>query len=84
MPFTKRDPDYDETDWRLMELAYVRACEILRVDPRFYAYRYDLARNVMKLFNSGIRETELLAKAAADSDRNLSSELELESSSAAD
>lgn len=35
----KRDPNYDETDWRMMELAYVRACEILRVDPGFYAYR---------------------------------------------
>ncbi|MHC1549055.1 hypothetical protein [Phyllobacterium sp. K27] len=83
MPFTKRDSNYDETEWRMMELAYVRACEILRVDHKFYAYRNDLARHVMKLFNSGIRETELLAKAAAESDRNLLAEFETENSSTA-
>lgn len=83
MPFAKRDSNYDETDWRMMELAYVRACEILRVDPRIYAYRNDLARHVMKLFNSGIRETELLAKAAAESDRNLLADFETENSSVA-
>lgn len=44
------------------------------VDPKTYSHREALARDVMKLFKSEIRETAGLAKAAAERDRNLSTE----------
>jgi hypothetical protein len=55
---------YSEDDWQLMESAHRRACDLLGQSPLYYEHNDRLARTIMKLFDTGTRNVELLASIA--------------------
>ena len=56
---------YSEDDWYIMQDAHVKACEILGQQPVSYNNADRLARTVMKLFDEGERDFQIIASIAA-------------------
>jgi hypothetical protein len=56
---------YSEEDWRIMEKARIRACELLGQRAGDYENNERLARTIMKVFDAGTRDYEILASIAA-------------------
>ena len=56
---------YDEEDWSILEDAHIKACELLGQPPVSYKNVDRLARHIMKLFDAGVRDFEIIATIAA-------------------
>ena len=57
--------NYSEDDWQIMMCAHIRACEMLGVHPGYYEHKDRLARTIMKLFDKGGRDLEIIASIVA-------------------
>jgi hypothetical protein len=62
---------YDEDDWCILEDAHIRACDLLGEPPVSYKNADRLARHIMKLFDAGVRDFEMIATIAAQREINL-------------
>ncbi|CAN7677765.1 DUF4277 domain-containing protein [Phyllobacterium sp. LjRoot231] len=59
------NPTYSEEDWCILEDAHIKACELLGQPPVSYKNEDRLARTIMKLFDEGVRDFEIIASIAA-------------------
>lgn len=55
---------YSEEDWQIMEIAHIRVRAIDQ-PPASYEHNDRLARTIMKLFDQGTRDYQILAAIAA-------------------
>jgi hypothetical protein len=62
------DELYCEDDWQIMKKAHLKACQILDQPADSYRHSERLAKSVMKLFDDGERDFEVIAAAAAYSE----------------
>jgi hypothetical protein len=58
-------PTYSEEHWHIIERAYIKACELLGQPPASYENADRLARTIMRLFDQGSRDFQILAAIAA-------------------
>ena len=58
-------PAYSEEGRQIIERAYSKACELLEQPPATYEHAYRLARTIIKLFDQGSRDFQILAAIAA-------------------
>ena len=56
---------YGEEDWHIIERAHIKACELLGQPPATYEHADRLARTIMRLFDQGSRDFQILAAIAA-------------------
>ena len=56
---------YDEEDWCILGDAHIKACDLLGEPPMSYKNADRLARHIMKLFDAGVRDFEIIATIAA-------------------
>lgn len=70
---------YSNNDWEIMQRAHAKASELLGRCPHTHEHANRLARIVMKLFDRGLRDAEVLAWVAANQETvisNIASERE--------
>ncbi len=63
---------YSSQDWDIMQRAHEKASELLGRSPSTHEYANRLARTVMKLFDRGLRDPEVLAWVAANHETGVS------------
>lgn len=70
---------YSDNDWEILQRAHAKASELLGRCPHTHEHANRLARIVMKLFNRGLCDAEVLAWVAANQETvisNIASERE--------
>ncbi|ATU90463.1 hypothetical protein [Phyllobacterium zundukense] len=71
MAFSDRDRRiFATTDWEIMQRAHNRASQLLDRCPKTHERCNDLARIIMAIFESGIRDEDELAVMAANRELN--------------
>ncbi len=71
MTFTDRDRRiFATTDWEIMQRAHNRASQLLDRCPRTHERCNDLARVIMAIYESGVRDEDELAAMAANRELN--------------
>jgi hypothetical protein len=63
---------YSNNDWGTMQRAHAKASELLGRCPHTHEHANRLARIVMKLFDRGLRDAEVLAWVAANQETVIS------------
>ena len=67
---------YSQDDWRVMSDAYERAAAMLGRSPWTDPHAQRLAREVMRLFNNGKRDIQLITSLAVINEQTIGSETE--------
>ncbi|MDR6635481.1 hypothetical protein J2X72_004295 [Phyllobacterium sp. 1468] len=76
-PLTSVTEDvYGQEDWRVMSDAYERAAAMLGRSPSTDPHAQRLAREVMRLFDSGKRDIQLITSMAVINEQTIGSETE--------
>jgi len=71
MAFTDRDRRiFATTDWEIMQRAHNRASQLLDRCPKTHERCNDLARVIMVIYESGVRDEDELAAMAANRELN--------------
>lgn len=71
MTFADRDRRiFATTDWEIMQRAHNRASQLLDRCPRTHERCNDLARVIMAIYESGVRDEDELAAMAANRELN--------------
>lgn len=75
MPFSSRDQRiHSTTDWDIMQQAHDRASKMLDRCPKTHARCNQLARIVIAIYESGVRDVDELAVMAANRELNVLAE----------
>ncbi|MDR6636345.1 hypothetical protein J2X72_005161 [Phyllobacterium sp. 1468] len=71
MLYSSIDHISSENDWRILEKAHQRACQILGRDPKYHPLAEQVARTVMMFFARGERDYGRLAAMTVKREINL-------------
>jgi hypothetical protein len=67
---------YSQEDWLLLSDAYERSAAMLGRSPRTHPHAERLAREILRLFNSGKREVQLITSLAVINEQTINSDTE--------
>lgn len=69
MQFPRLESAYTPEEWRVLTLAYYRACQLLHRDPQFHPLAERVVRTIMIFFERGERDFGRLASMTAKRER---------------